>query len=346
MQNRRIARVEAPQHRVAQHWVLLVYGGNRSYAGNPGYSDIPSAEYRFDSSVPNHKRLATGDLVAIRTRAGIEGFAKIAAISTNVGTRVRRECPRCGIPDLRERQHAVPRYRCRKGHEFDEPAEKLTECTQYLADFDGSFVRLSEPLAPELAIAMRRSPGAQQFSIQPADFNLIDTSHLPAQVKAWISDQSAPRTLGSVEADEAPLGRLYEPGMQDSQEAVMHQIRARRGQQLFRDRLLEIFRGRCVITDCEIVDLLEAAHIYPYRSQRDNHASNGLLLRADIHTLFDLHLVAIDPSTLAVCLHPVLHKSEYRGLAGHSLMNWRKTLSEVALQWRWQLFTEALRTER
>lgn len=59
-----------PELRSPQHWVLLVYDGNRSYAGNPGYSDIPSEQYHFDSSVPNHKRLRDGDIVATRLWQG------------------------------------------------------------------------------------------------------------------------------------------------------------------------------------------------------------------------------------------------------------------------------------
>ena len=49
--------------------------------------------------------------------------------------------------------------------------------------------------------------------------------------------------------------------------------------------------------------MLEAAHISPYRGEDDNHVENGLLLRSDIHTLFDLDLLGIDPERLRVVLH-------------------------------------------
>ena len=61
-------------------------------------------------------------------------------------------------------------------------------------------------------------------------------------------------------------------------------------------------RYRCMVSGCQLVDLLEAAHIRPYRGENDNHPSNGLLLRADLHTLFDLDLLGIDPETLLVRL--------------------------------------------
>ena len=51
----------------------------------------------------------------------------------------------------------------------------------------------------------------------------------------------------------------------------------------------------------------------------DNSPENGLLLRADIHTLFDLNLLRIEPDSLLVCLHPSIAKSEYAPYAGTTL---------------------------
>jgi len=64
--------------------------------------------------------------------------------------------------------------------------------------------------------------------------------------------------------------------------------------------------------------VLEAAHIKPYRGEKDNHPKNGLLLRSDIHTLFDLDLLGIEPEHFRVELHPSLAK-EYGELAGRKL---------------------------
>ncbi|WP_401742489.1 HNH endonuclease [Stenotrophomonas geniculata] len=48
------------------------------------------------------------------------------------------------------------------------------------------------------------------------------------------------------------------------------------------------------VTGFKITELLEAAHISPYRGDHTNKVTNGLLLRADVHTLFDLGLPRID----------------------------------------------------
>ncbi|MBD1433770.1 HNH endonuclease [Sphingobacterium sp. DN00404] len=102
----------------------------------------------------------------------------------------------------------------------------------------------------------------------------------------------------------------YKISDDDEREIVERGIKLRRGQQKFRDALLKRYNNTCVITGCKIVDILEAAHIRPYRGKNDNHPSNGLLLRADIHTLFDLNLIAIDPDTMMVHFHPKV-KNEY-----------------------------------
>ena len=51
---------------------------------------------------------------------------------------------------------------------------------------------------------------------------------------------------------------------------------------------------------------LEAAHIMPYRGTAYDHPENGLLLRADIHRLFDRLLISVNPKTLVVTLAPAL----------------------------------------
>jgi hypothetical protein len=96
----------------------------------------------------------------------------------------------------------------------------------------------------------------------------------------------------------------YVPPEGDRRKIVERQIRERRGQQQFRDALRRRYRDRCLVTGCQVLALLEAAHISPYRGEGDNHPANGLLLRSDIHTLFDLDLLGIEPEGLRVELHP------------------------------------------
>ena len=68
-----------------------------------------------------------------------------------------------------------------------------------------------------------------------------------------------------------------------------------------------------------VVDVLEAAHITPHLGPETNHPTNGLLLRADLHTLFDCGLIGVDSDSRAVVLHERLRGSEYEALRGRPI---------------------------
>lgn len=104
--------------------------------------------------------------------------------------------------------------------------------------------------------------------------------------------------------------------VEDQRDRVLASVVQRQGQRDFRRLLLRAYESQCAITGCAVIDVLEAAHIYPYMGRETNIASNGLLLRADVHTLFDLKLVSIDASAMQVCVAPSLVESEYWSLSG------------------------------
>ncbi|MFD2643656.1 HNH endonuclease [Pseudomonas japonica] len=113
---------------------------------------------------------------------------------------------------------------------------------------------------------------------------------------------------------------VFDPeGIEDARNREFVSIVRRRGQPRFRRELLKAYAGRCAITGCDIEAILEAAHIHPYQGDRTNVVSNGLLLRADIHTLFDLNLIWIDPERLVVRLAEQLLGSDYAILDGKPL---------------------------
>lgn len=112
----------------------------------------------------------------------------------------------------------------------------------------------------------------------------------------------------------------FNPGnILDARQRTVAAIVRRQGQSTFREALLQSYQGRCAITGCDVVAVLEAAHIAPYLGPETNNPANGLLLRADIHTLFDLGLIAIDSATMTVLIAPSLANSSYQELAGAHL---------------------------
>jgi putative restriction endonuclease len=107
--------------------------------------------------------------------------------------------------------------------------------------------------------------------------------------------------------------------MLDARRRVLAAIVRRQGQGAFRQALLDAYDGRCAVTGCNVEATLEAAHIVPYRGPQSNQLANGLLLRADIHTLFDLGYLAIDSSTMCIRLAPELSDTAYSPLDGTRL---------------------------
>jgi predicted restriction endonuclease len=72
------------------------------------------------------------------------------------------------------------------------------------------------------------------------------------------------------------------------------------------------------VTGSSLESLLEAAHIHPYRGAETNRVDNGLLLRADIHTVFDLGLIIVTPSH-ALELSQLLKSTDYAAFDGKQL---------------------------
>lgn len=99
---------------------------------------------------------------------------------------------------------------------------------------------------------------------------------------------------------------------------MMREAIVREGQPAFRRHLLRVYEGQCAVTECAIPELLEAAHLRPYAGFWHSRACYGLLLRTDIHTLFDKGLLWID-NDYRVCLAPVIMRSEYHNLQGKAL---------------------------
>jgi|GEM_PF-1314292 len=101
---------------------------------------------------------------------------------------------------------------------------------------------------------------------------------------------------------------------------AMQAVALREGQPRFRAELLEAYGSRCAITGCQVIAILEAVHIQPYAfgGVSTNRTDNGLLLRADLHTLFDKGLIWVD-SHYRLHIAPVLEGSEYAEFEGRKL---------------------------
>jgi hypothetical protein len=115
------------------------------------------------------------------------------------------------------------------------------------------------------------------------------------------------------------LGDFDAENETDCRQRMLVAIVKRQGQGKFRNELLVAYGGRCALTGFDAVDALEAAHIRGHLGTWTNVVVNGLLLRADIHTLFDLGLLSIDPTNMRVAIAPALRGSQYEVLDGSAV---------------------------
>lgn len=162
---------------------------------------------------------------------------------------------------------------------------------------------------------------------------------------SWRSgDTEADLLVSEAEREESSSPEEAPGDDYDARVRTTRQIVARRGQSKFRAALLDAYSRRCAATGTDAESVLEAAHIRPYRGADSNVLTNGLLLRADIHTLFDLALIAVDPGNLKIAISKTLAGSTYAELDGKPLSvpaSRAARPSTDALQTAWDRYADA-----
>lgn len=108
------------------------------------------------------------------------------------------------------------------------------------------------------------------------------------ELSAALSMALASPTAVSVQRNvaEGVVGRMFS-------DPVM--IRRRMGQGAFRIMVTDSYERQCAVSREHTLPVLQAAHIRPVTAGGEHQVSNGLLLRSDIHTLFDRGYVTITP---------------------------------------------------
>ena len=118
---------------------------------------------------------------------------------------------------------------------------------------------------------------------------------------------------------QAQMSEFDPKDVDDARQRALADVVRRPGQSAFREALLKAYGGRCAVTGCDFTGTLEAAHITPHRGAKTDHVENGLLLRADVHMLFDRGLLTVDSKTMKVRVAAVLKGTAYQELEGKVL---------------------------
>ena len=136
----------------------------------------------------------------------------------------------------------------------------------------------NDPLAPRQRLAYPATPPA------PGPAYLADAGHLVVG-RGRLTDAGE----GWIELDDVEVTERF--WLWDDAETILsynpfqgrkREIPERPSQRRFRERLMRDYHGRCAVTDCDVPELLDAAHLMPWRV-----GDEGILLRTDLHRMID-----------------------------------------------------------
>lgn len=264
-------------------WLLMSVGDDRQHGGNDGYDDQPDVYYTWDSTVPNHAQIKRGDRIAIWDKSRLLGVSVVEDISTHETEKLLSKCPFCGMAGIKARRTRSPLYKCYKCKGvFDKPATQLATVIRYRSRHDAAWTNLENVLLGDDLRQLCEAPKSQ-LSMRPL---------------RWEAFESAVSSRGGERAVDRVARRA--PDFAFPQGFSVETVRVRRGQTKFRRHLLDSQGETCAFTGGAPARVLEAGHLYSYAELGEHHAHGGLMLRRDIHRLFDDGWLAVDPGTLKV----------------------------------------------
>ena len=264
----------------------MAVGAERQHGGNGGYDDEPDAYYSWDDTVPNHAAVSVGDRVALWDKETLLGVSVVEEISVESSKKELYRCPKCGSSKIKARKAKTPTFRCNSEQcqfEFDKPETQFVKVKTYTSRHDAAWFDLSGVISGAelrlMSIKGNKAPAPKsQLAIRALDWNLLaQTLHERGHGKAVAQIETRGPSI--------PGGH------------AIRKVRVRRGQGQFRNKLREKYGDACAMTGPSPKATLEAAHLYSYAKIGEHHDHGGLLLRRDIHSLFDRGDIAVHPGT-------------------------------------------------
>ncbi|SER07031.1 HNH endonuclease signature motif containing protein [Actinokineospora terrae] len=279
-------------------WLVIAAGDDREHAGNDGYDDAPSQHYSWDSTVANREGPQQGHVIVLRNTKVLLGVSVIDRVDKDTADKLRHRCPACSRANFKQRKELLPRYVCSScKHEFDEPESRLEQVTTYRTDHAASWTDLHGVLTKQQLRDLCFSTGSQ-LSIRPFRYDAF---------RALLGERSDLPQLGLVEARVRAIAGGHRRAF----------VRVRNGQGAFRARLLKEYGDVCAFTGPTPREALEAAHLYSFAEDGEHRDEGGLLLRRDVHGLFDRGYLAVEPGGLTIDVVDALHGYEaYQALHG------------------------------
>ena len=253
------------------------------------YPDEPTEYYAYDNKVKNSRHVRVGDLAVIQDSDYVFGAGWIDGIEVSAQEKIRYRCPSCKETDIKKRDTKQPVYWCSGCHTaFDVPEEEHLDVVTYTANYSRTF-ELADRFFPVSVLEPAFVARSKQNAIRELDVSLL---------RPLLEENlgtGAPWWDAQIVEDEKIVGG-HKLGMRKN----------RIGQQRFREALLARHGEACAFTGSQPAAALEAAHLVPYSKLAEHDVKAGLLLRRDLHVLFDRHLITIDPATWSIRVAPKL----------------------------------------
>lgn len=272
-------------------WLMLAAGDDREHGGNDGYDDNPRYHYSWDETVPSSEAVAVGDVIALWNKKELIGVSVIHAIEIGTAEKASHGCPKCMRKSIKRRRDKKPVFRCYRPEclaEFDDPYSYVDTVMTYRSQHGKTWIDGQGLLSGAELRALCDSPRSQH-SMRRMRWEKLRDALLNA-----VGDE-LPLELDGGESTPIRGGHK------------VSKVRVRVGQSAFRERLLREHGEQCAMSGKAPATVLEAAHLYSYAASGEHHEFGGLLLRRDIHRLFDLGHIAVDPVSRLIHVAPELH---------------------------------------
>ncbi|MER0244180.1 HNH endonuclease [Streptomyces sp. HSW2009] len=267
-------------------WLALLTGEARARSGEL-YDDVLGEHYSWDSTVVHHENVSQGDVIVMWNGQTLLGMSVIEEITKQPAMKDIHRCPKCNDTEVNPRKTKLPVFRCAHcKHEFDDPIKETKSVIAYRGTYGAGWVSMEGALSGTELRQLCVHPKAQNsFRILKRD-----------QVESALKHKGQARSLGVVEKTEKVIAGGHATAL----------VRVRKGQASFRKQLLDTYGENCAFTGPLPASVLEAAHLYSFAKSGD-HNGGGLLLRRDLHRLFDLGGIAVNPATSALDVVASLH---------------------------------------
>lgn len=244
------------------------------------YGDALGERYAYDSHVVNSSLVQVGDVLVVRDRQLVYGYGVVEDIRRWTADKMMTRCPHCSSSRVQPRKVATPRYRCLDcSATFDVADVKPKRVTEFSATYGPSWIVFDSPV-PVRALDTVYANRDRQNAIRRLD---VAAAH--AMLQFHLGVDAAFHLSVLAQGDRIDGGHV---------EVLVKQ---RIGQQRFRERLIDRYGETCAVTGVQPAAVLDAAHLYTYAERPEHEVEGGLLLRADVHRMFDRLLITFDPKS-------------------------------------------------